>query len=61
MKDNTKETIKLSMPIITFILGVLLMICIDNIPKFKYDVNNDGKVTPADAVKVINYYLDQRQ
>ena len=30
-------------------------------PEIRYDVNGDGKVTPYDAVKVINYYLDQGQ
>ena len=51
--------------ILTFILGlsigIILTILITRIPSVRYDINNDGKVTLADAVKVVNYYLDQRQ
>jgi len=49
--------------ILTFILGfsigIILTILITRIPSVRYDVNNDGKVTPYDAVKVINYYLNK--
>ena len=51
--------------ILTFILGfsigIILTILITRIPSVRYDVNGDGKVTPYDAVKVIDYYLDQGQ
>ncbi len=47
------------------LIGLLIAVAIykyDFIkPEIRYDVNGDGKVTPADAVKVINYYLDQGQ
>lgn len=49
--------------ILTFILGfsigIILTILITRIPSVRYDINNDGKVTPYDAVKVINYYLNK--
>lgn len=49
--------------ILTFILGfsigIIFTILITRIPSVRYDVNNDGDVTPADAVKVINYYLNK--
>lgn len=51
--------------ILTFIfgisVGILFTTLISMIPAIRYDTNRDGKVTPYDAVKVINYYLDQRQ
>ena len=43
-----------------FLVGVLAMIIIFNIPCVKYDTNRDGKITLNDAVKVINYYRDKR-
>lgn len=49
--------------ILTFILGfsigIIFTILITRIPSVRYDINNDGKVTPYDAVKVINYYLNK--
>lgn len=47
--------------ILGFSIGIIFTILVTRIPSVRYDVNNDGKVTPYDAVKVINYYLDQGQ
>ncbi len=50
--------------ILTFILGfsigIILTILITRIPSVRYDINSDGKVTLADAVKIVNYYLEKR-
>ncbi len=50
--------------ILTFILGfsigIILTILITKIPSVRYDVNSDGEVTLADAVKVVDYYIDKR-
>ena len=50
--------------ILTFILGlsvgILFTALISMIPAIKYDVNRDGKVTLADAVKIVNYYTEHR-
>lgn len=43
-----------------FLVGVLAMIIIFNIPCVKYDTNRDGKITLNDAVRVINYYKEKR-
>ena len=63
-----KET-KMRDIFICLIAGILIGLVIamviyktDSIkPEIRYDVNGDGVVTPYDAVKVINYYLDQGQ
>lgn len=47
--------------ILGFSIGIIFTILVTRIPSVRYDVNNDGKVTPYDAVKVIDYYLDQGQ
>ena len=43
--------------ILLVIVGFLLGCAYYNLPDVKYDVNRDGKVTLADATKVINYYI----
>ncbi len=45
--------------VFTFSIGVLFTIGIYQIPRIKYDVNGDGDVTLADAVTIINYYVEK--
>lgn len=47
--------------IISFLIGALVvfiaLVFYFKTPSVKYDVNNDGYVSLADATKIINYYL----
>ena len=57
MKDKINE---ISKYIFIFVTGALFSLLICQIPKIRYDINNDGKVTMADAVKIVNYYIEKR-
>jgi uncharacterized membrane protein YwzB len=46
---------------INIIVAILLIVITSifwNIPRIKYDVNRDGKVSVADLIKLQKYYLD---
>lgn len=42
------------------IIGIVISLLIYAIPTIKYDVNSDGEVTLADAVKIVEYYNEHR-
>ena len=55
MNKVRKLIIIIGLPLIGFIIGYLIA----NIPKLRYDLNNDGKVNIADVTKLVNYYLNK--
>lgn len=42
---------------VLFIIGFVIGYLIADIPRLRYDLNNDGKINIADVVKLVNYYL----
>lgn len=53
MNKVRKIIILLGLPLIGFIIGFMVA----NIPRIRYDLNNDGKISMADVVKLVNYYV----
>lgn len=49
-----KVIVAVGLVLIGFITGYLIA----NIPRLRYDLNNDGKVNVADVIKLNQYYLD---
>ena len=49
---------KIVIYILLFIIGFITGFIIADIPRIRYDLNNDGKVNVADITKLVNYYLD---
>ena len=49
---------KIVLYILFFIIGVIVGFIIADIPRIRYDLNNDGKVNVADIIKLNKYYLD---
>jgi hypothetical protein len=54
MNKVRKLIIILGLPLIGFIIGYLIA----NIPKLRYDLDNDGKITVKDMIVLRNYYLE---
>ena len=48
---------KISIYLGLFLIGFIIGYSIANIPKLRYDLNNDGKINMADVVKLVNYYV----
>jgi hypothetical protein len=47
--------------IINILVAIIIIVLVSifwNIPRIKYDVNRDGKVSVADLIKLQKYYLD---
>lgn len=42
-----------------FLIGGIIGFAIANIPRIRYDLNNDGKINMADITKLVNYYLNK--
>ena len=54
-----KELIrKISIYLGLFLIGFVIGYSIANIPKLRYDLNNDGKVNVADFIELKNYYFE---
>lgn len=49
---------KISIYLGLFLIGFVIGYAIANIPKLRYDLNNDGKVNVADMIELRNYYLE---
>lgn len=43
---------------VLFVVGFIIGYLIADIPRLRYDLNNDGKVNVADILKLNKYYLD---
>jgi hypothetical protein len=41
-----------------FLIGFIIGYLIANIPKLRYDLDNDGKITVKDMIVLRNYYLE---
>lgn len=54
MNKIRKLIILLGLPLIGLIIGYLIA----NIPRLRYDLNNDGKINVADIIELRNYYLE---
>ena len=52
-----EKIIKIVICLLLVITGYLLGCAYYNLPKVKYDTNRDGKITLADATRVINFYV----
>ena len=44
---------------VLFIIGFVIGYLIADIPRLRYDLNNDGKINVADITKLANYYLNK--
>ena len=54
-----KELIrKISVCLGLFLIGYVIGYSIANIPKLRYDLDNDGKITVKDMIVLRNYYLE---
>lgn len=49
---------KISIYLGLFLIGFVVGYSIANIPKLRYDLDNDGKITVKDMIVLRNYYLD---
>lgn len=48
---------KLIIMFVLLLIGFIIGFIVADIPRLRYDLNNDGKVNMADIVKLVNYYL----
>ena len=49
---------KISIYLGLFLIGFIVGWCIANIPKIRYDLNNDGKVNVGDIILLKDYYFE---
>lgn len=49
---------KISIYLGLFLIGFIVGYAIANIPKLRYDLNNDGKVNVGDIILLKDYYFE---
>ena len=49
---------KISIYLGLFLIGFVIGYSIANIPKLRYDLNNDGKVNVGDIILLKDYYFE---
>lgn len=49
---------KISIYLGLFLIGFIVGYSIANIPKLRYDLNNDGKVNVGDIILLKDYYFE---